>query len=145
MVKDTIIGPYRGPPSPADVGSSRKIPDGPLYSALEIQKVLDKGTVKPATVDCVKNLQALGLDENDLKCLISEAIKKDNYKDSEWALLFSKTTDVFERRTWMACDAYVYKREEFIDASRKYMTVEYYLKFGLSNSADNVLTVSVHL
>lgn len=136
MVNSIIVGLFRGPPYPPHGNESRKIPNGPLYPDNEIKKLLENGKVNTVTKDCRDNLQQLGLDIDDLKVLIQEAFNTGRYKDSEWARI--------SERAWTACDAYVLRREEWLPHANKYMTIEYYLKFSVSNNGEVILTVSCH-
>lgn len=138
MVSVKMVGRFTGPPNPCEVGEDRKIPNGPLFTKDEIEAALDNGQIKPVTQDCINDLQALGLDLEDLKVIVGEAINSGKYKDSEWALLNR------ERGVWTACDAYVLKRDEWVDKANKSMSIEYYLKFSLSNEGEMILTVSFH-
>lgn len=142
MVNDTIVGRFTGPPyHPQDSESNRKIPDGPLFLINEVQEALDKQGVRVVTRDCKNDLQQLEFDLEDLISIVSEAIKTGTYKDSEWALIKNDG----ERRVWVACDAYVLRRNEWVKTVGREMPVEYYLKFSLSNYGEIVLTVSCHV
>lgn len=138
MVNVKIIGRFTGPPNPCEAGASRKIPDGPLFKKDEVEAVLATGGIKTVTKDCLKDLLALELDLDDLKVIVGEAINSGNYKDSEWALLNR------DRGVWLACDAYLLKRKEWVDTASKFMWIDYYLKFSLSNRGEMILTVSFH-
>jgi hypothetical protein len=74
-------------------------------------------------------------DANDVAAVIS-ALKPSDYKDSEWC--------DNGKGAWAACDAYSIRCSESIEAARKEMTVEYFLKFAIGKTGALVLMVSCH-
>jgi hypothetical protein len=121
------------------VGDDRKIIGGPLFAVEDIRIALGNGQIRAITPKCRNNLQDLGLDMEDLKELVNDALDIGRYKDSEWAIVNS------ERGVWIACDAYVLRKEERIKNAIENRVVEYYLKFSLSDTGEMILTVSCHL
>jgi len=137
MVNIMIVGRFSGPPAPPVGGGSRKIAGGPLFHADEVLDCVRNGKVTAVTQDCRDDLQKLEFDMDDLRELIEHALLHGKYKDSEWAQLNS-------RGTWAACDAYVVSREEYLPKIKKTKSVEYYLKFSMSDNGNVIFTVSCH-
>ena len=118
-------------------GENRKIAGGPLYSLAEIQALsAQAGAVLFWTRNCIKDAADLGLDTEDAGGLLRELVASD-YRDSEWC--------ENGKAGWVAADAYRLKRQEFIVAAGKWMSMEYYLKFAKGKTGKLVLMVSCHL
>jgi hypothetical protein len=133
MVTFIIVSEYSGGPIPGD---RVKIGGGPLYSLERVQ-----GLVRaPAqltlwTKRCRLKVQELGWDAEDVAELVA-ALRPADYQDSEWC--------DNGKGAWAACDAYSIRRSEWIEAARKEMTVEYFLKFAIGKTGALVLMVSCH-
>lgn len=133
MVNFIIVSEYSGGPTPGD---RVKIDGGPLYSLERVQGLVSKsGSVFLWTTKCRRDVPNLGWDEDDVAELV-QCLSLDDYKDSEWC--------DNGKGAWAACDAYTIRRREWIEAARKEMTVEYFLKFAIGKTGALVLMVSCH-
>lgn len=128
------LSAYDGDP-PKD-GGTRKIAGGPLYDLAEIQAIAHQaGVVQLWTRNCAKDVADLGLDTDGVGELLCELAARD-YRDSEWC--------DNGKAAWVAADAYTSRRQEYIEAAGKMMTVEYFLKFAKGRFGKLVLMVSCH-
>lgn len=117
-------------------GGGEKISNGPLYDLQRVHSIVEGGRgLTLWTRDCVSNVQALGWDNADVIQLVLQ-LRSNNYIDSEWC--------ENGRGAYAACDAYSIKVMEWIDAARKHMLVEYFVKFAINKLGTMVLTVSCH-
>jgi len=133
MVNFIIVSEYSGGPAPGD---RVKIGGDPLYSLERVQGLVSKaGSLFLWTTKCRRDVPNLGWVEDDVADLI-RSLNPSDYKDSEWC--------DNGRGAWAACDAYVIRRREWIEAARKEMTVEYFLKFAIGKTGTLVLMVSCH-
>jgi len=140
MVSDKIISQYMGT-LPVPVGSDRGIPQGPLYPAAEVLKLLqDCGAsgIQVWTKKCTADLQKLLLDTDDLVDLLRESVLGGRFIGSEWC---RQTPD----GPWAACDAYALYRREWVAVAHRDMPMEYYLKFAIGKTGKILLLVSCHL
>lgn len=133
-----IVSRYTGP-LPAG-GADRIMPGGPLYPAEEVLKLLKAGggTVRVWTRKCVADVQQLALDPDDLVVLLSEAVARGRFTGSEWCQ--QKPSG-----PWAACDAYALTRCEWVQAARKELAFDYYLKYAIGKTGAILLLVSCHL
>ncbi|MDO3377822.1 hypothetical protein M3027_06765 [Geoalkalibacter halelectricus] len=122
------------------VGADRTIPGGPLYPAEEVLKLLKAGggAVRVWTRKCAADVQQLALDPDDLIALVSEAVARGRFTGSEWC-------QQKPAGPWAACDAYALTRHEWVQASRKELAFDYYLKFAIGRTGTILLLVSCHL
>jgi hypothetical protein len=128
------LSAYDGEPPTPD--GNRKIPGGPLYVLAEIQAIsAQAGAVVLWTRNCIKDAADLGLDTDDVGGLLQELVAG-SYRGSEWC--------ENGKAGWVAADAYTLKRQEFIEAAGKWMSIEYYLKFAKGKTGKLVLMVSCH-
>lgn len=120
-------------------GFDRTIPDGPLYEQRQVLALLQSdGRLEPWTRKCVKDLRdKLSLDHEGAAKLVREAVVSGEFRNSEWC---RGNRESF----WAACDAYVLKREEYIQYAHKYMEIEYYIKFAINRSGKLLLLISCH-
>jgi hypothetical protein len=119
----------------------RKIPGGPLYPAAEVLALLEQEReqgIQLWTRKCTSDAQRLGLDLEDLRALLEQALGSGHFKGSEGCRQGANGP-------WAACDAYQLLRNEWIDNAHKDMTVEYYLKFAVARTGRVLLLVSCHL
>lgn len=140
MVRERNVSRYRESEPPQE-GESRRIPrQGPIYSEEEVLELLAQpgAAVQAWTQDCLKNMQDLGLDSDDLPALVRQAVQTGRYKGSEWC---QNRAD----GPWAACDAYTVVRHEWNDVVARDVETSYYLKFGISATGTVVLMVSCHL
>ncbi len=122
---------------PPQEGENRKIAGGPLYSLAEIQALsAQAGAVLFWTRNCIKDATDLKLDTESAGGLLRELVASD-YRDSEWC--------ENGKTGWVAADAYRLKRQEFIETTGKWMSMEYFLKFAKGKTGKLVLMVSCHL
>ena len=133
MVKFIIVSEYSGGPAPGD---RVKIGAGPLYSLERVQGLVSKsGGLLLWTRKCSRDVANLAWDADDVAELI-QSLTASDYKDSEWC--------DNGKGAWAACDAYTFRRREWVEAARKEMTVEYFLKFAIGKTGALVLMVSCH-
>lgn len=117
-------------------GANCKIPSGPLYK--NIMEVIDIASISLATTQCRKDVAALGKDHSAMRDSIKLAVRTGRFIGSEWCQLNSKGA-------WAACDAYSYSEKVWIDAARKEMNCDFYIKFCIGKTGAVVITVSHHL
>lgn len=142
MVNNINVSLFSGGSPPSDESADRQILCGPLYSRCEVEKALESGQpVTLATVKCIKNVQDLLLDDEDVKKLVELAISSGQFRNSQWCIL--KTNGGI--RAWAACDGYAVNRDEWNDAAFKNIPVSYYIKFAIGKSGSVILTISCHL
>lgn len=133
MVNYIIVSDYSGGSTPGD---RVKIGGGPLYSLERVQGLVSKsGGLLLWTRKCSRDVANLTWDEDDVAELI-QSLTTSDYKDSEWC--------DNGKGAWAACDAYTIRRREWVEAARKEMTVEYFLKFAIGKTGALVLMVSCH-
>lgn len=133
MVNFIIVSEYSGGPAPGD---RVKIGGGPLYSLVRVQGLVSKsGGLLLWTRKCSRDVANLVWDADDVAELI-QSLTTSDYKDSEWC--------DNGKGAWAACDAYTIRRREWVEAARKEMTVEYFLKFAIGKTGALVLMVSCH-
>ncbi len=140
MVTTRIVSRFSGPPSP-DAALGRKISGGPLYEADEVLQLLAKAggaAVQAWSRDCIRDVQKLELDGDDLAGLIGEAVRCGRFLGAEWCV---QKPD----GPWAACDAYSLRRSEWIEAAGKQMVAEYYIKFAIGKTGLLLLLASCHL
>lgn len=134
MVTFKNLSAYDGEAPPP--GNNRKISGGPLYVLAEIQAIsAQAGAVVFWTRNCIRDVANLGLDTDDVGELLRELVA-DDYRDSEWC--------ENGKAGWVAADAYTLRRQEFIEVTGKWMSIEYYLKFAMGKTGKLVLMVSCH-
>ncbi|MFE8031900.1 hypothetical protein [Thiohalocapsa marina] len=110
---------------------------GPIYSPDAVLAAAD-GQITPWTRRCLRTVQALGFDAEDLARLLRDALRHGRYKDSEWC---AQSSD----EVWAACDAYVLCRREWNEKAFKELECEYYIKFAIAKTGRILLLVSCHL
>ncbi|SEJ06527.1 hypothetical protein SAMN04244572_02616 [Azotobacter beijerinckii] len=140
MVSIRIVSRFSGPPSP-DEAAGRKISGGPLYPEAEVLELLGTqggAAVKAWSQDCIRDVQKLELDDDDLAGLIGEAVRRGRFRGAEWCV---QKPD----GPWAACDAYSLCRSEWIEAAGKEMPAEYYIKFAIGKMGPLLLLASCHL
>jgi hypothetical protein len=140
MVTTRIVSRFSGPPLPGEA-AGRKISGGPLYEATEVLGLLDRAggaAVQAWSRDCIRDVQKLELDGDDLAGLIGEAVHCGRFLGAEWCV---QKPD----GPWAACDAYSLRRHEWIEAAGKEMLAEYYIKFAISKTGLLLLLASCHL
>ena len=117
-------------------GVKQAIPGGPLYEC-DIVNVIDAANMIIGTRKCQKDLRALSKDEKDLRCIIKNAVKHGRFHQSEWC-------ELSKPDTWAACDSYKFTEITWIEAARKEMECEFYVKFCIGISNNIVITISYH-
>lgn len=139
MVNTRIVSRYTGA-LPVGKDDSRNIAGGPLYSAEEVLGLFENrgnGSITPWTQKCIKDIQKLELDGDDLLELIGIAVRSSRFLGSEWC-------QQKPGGPWAACDAYSVMRREWIPNARKEMDIEYYIKFAIGKTGQIILLVSCH-
>lgn len=139
MVTRYIISRYSGvPPKDGATDRERKI-GGQLYSREDVEALIkDPAAISFWTRKCQHDAAKLNLDENGAADLVREALQSGKHLPAEWC----------EQRPdgpWAACDVYVLRRKEWIEAARREMDCEYYLKFAISKTGKLLLMASCHL
>jgi hypothetical protein len=134
MVKFHVISEYST--TLPTTGGGEKIAGGPLYDLGRVRSITDKGTgLALWTKDCVKNVQDLEWDHDDVIDLLHKLSSRD-YIDSEWC--------ENGKGAWAACDAYCVNQKEWVPTAGKEMVISYFLKFAINKLGTMVLTVSCH-
>jgi|Laugresbdmm110sd_1035091.scaffolds.fasta_scaffold16673_3 hypothetical protein len=136
MVIFTVISAYSQ--NPPITEGRHKIAGGPIYDLLSIQSMLEDETKLIAwTGKCRKDLMKLF--DGDLAEVVDliQRLKSHDYIDSEWC----DNGHGFIA----ACDAYRVRRDEERKDTGERLTVEYFLKFGISKTGAVLLVVSCHL
>lgn len=137
MVNSVILSQYStgGVPGP---GASRFISDGPLYPKEQVLNLLSNGAeVRPATDDCIDNVQDLNLKPEDLSELVKDAVCSGRYLNAQWC-------ETGDPGVWAACDAYRISRKEWNKYAHKDLQVTYYLKFCIGKLSTLMLLISCH-
>lgn len=135
------------PPSQED--EATRVLKGELWDLAEVQAVakaqLREGhRLLPITQDCMKDLQRLSLDVDDLARLILQLTPRD-YDKSVWCLASSNEGVVTrEERLWYPCDAYQITRRERMESGWEGQ-VDYYLKLCMHSAKSILLVLSAHL
>ena len=136
MVIFTVISAYSQ--NPPITEGRHKIAGGPIYDLLSIQRMLeDQSKLIAWTVKCRKDVMKLF--DGDLAEVVDliQRLKPRDYIDSEWC----ENGHGFIA----ACDVYTVKRNEERKVTGECLTVEYFLKFGISKTGAVLLVVSCHL
>ena len=136
MVIFTVISAYSQ--NPPITEGRHKIAAGPIYDLLSIQRMLeDESKLIAWTGKCRKDVMRLF--DGDLAEVVDliQRLKLRDYIYSEWC----ENGHGFIA----ACDAYTVKRNEERKDTGEYLTVEYFLKFGMSKTGAVLLVVSCHL
>lgn len=138
MVNDSILSLFKDAPPVGWSGSGeREINSGPLYSAEQVALLANSDAIRPSTKDCLNDIQQLELDNDDLARLVKKSLKTGRYINSVWCRVSPKAI--------AACDAYTVCDKAWIEAARKEMDCQYYLKFAINSSGKLLLMVSCHL
>lgn len=139
MVNTKIISRYTGP-LPEGEGADRKISGGPLYQAHEVLQLLENGggeAITAWTDKCVRDIQKWALDADDQLELLRLAVNGGRFICAEWCVQNPSGP-------WAACDAYSVVRSEWIQAMRREINTEYYIKFAIGKTGTILLLVSCH-
>lgn len=138
MVSGMIVSRFTG--TLPEAGADRTLLGGPLYPQDEVLNLLKggDGVIRVWTRRCVADVQQLALDSDDLVSLVTEAVARGRFTGSEWCQ--QKPSG-----PWAACDAYALTRLEWVQAARKDLAVDYYLKFAIGKTGTILLLVSCHL
>lgn len=135
------------PPSKEDEPS--RVIGRQLWALEEVQGIakaqLQHGRrLVPVTRDCLKDLQKLSFDVNDIARLVLQ-LKQTNYDKSMWCLATPNDgVSVRQERLWYPCDAYAMTRSERLDSGWE-GDVSYYLKLCMHSARSVVLLFSAHL
>ena len=138
MVNTTIVSRFAGPPPPNE--QNRRIPSGPLYppeEVLELLRTISEDDVIAWTEKCARDMQTWTLGPEDLKELLSIAVTRGRFRNSEWCVQQPYGP-------WAACDAYSLSRSEYIQKAYKEMDIKYYLKFAIARTGVVMLVISCH-
>lgn len=139
MVNNRIVSRYEGE-LPTGAHASREIAGGSLYPVDEILSILDAGgsdAIRTWTQKCIEDMQKWSLDDDDVHELIKIAVRGGRFIGSEWC-------QQNKNGPWAACDAYQVTRNEWLANARKYMDIDYYLKFAIGKLGNLLLVVSCH-
>lgn len=139
MVTRNNISRYTGvPPKDGATNRERRI-GGQLYSRADVEALIqDPTAIRLWTSKCQRDTARLELEENGVADLVREALRHGKRRPAEWC-------EQNPNGPWAACDAYVLRRKEWNDATRREMDCEYYLKFAISKTGKLLLMASCHL
>jgi hypothetical protein len=97
----------------------------------------------PITDDCLRDLQKLSFDLNDVARLVLQ-LTQGHYDKSMWCMAGAREGVILRREAqWYPCDAYAITRHEQITGWEG--DVDYYLKLCLNSAKRAVLLLSAHL
>lgn len=134
MVTSMILSRFKG--TPPNDGQDRKIEGGPLYS--DIVEILEKGDTVPWTKKCIRDIQSLSMEAEDIKQMVLIAVSEGVFLGSEWC-------QGGKAESWAACDAYRFWHSTWCENMHKELKNEFYIKFFVNTAGTVVLTVSLHL
>lgn len=135
MVNFRVVSAY-SKTSPVK-GGGEKILGGPLYDLAQVRAITQEGAgLLLWTRDCVKNVQDLGWDHQEVIRLLQQLGRHD-YIDSEWCENGNGAL--------AACDAYSVNCWEWVPTAGKEMSITYFVKFAINKLGNMVLTVSCHV
>ena len=125
-------------PPPEDCpDDEREIAGGRLYTLGQLEPIFQTGAARAVTRKAKRDAANRKLDDRDLLELARRAVHSGRYKNSVWCRTGAPNT-------WAACDAYVLKQYEYIEAAHKDMCIEYYVKFGIARTGAMLLIISIH-
>ncbi len=139
MVRISIVSRYGVgtlPPS----GGNRKLAGEPLHGANEVLELLADIESEPVvawTRKCSEDAHSLGFNQDDLCELLRLAMNVGQFRGAEWCMQR-------EGEAWAACDAYAVERRKWVSHAHKKMRLEYYVKFAIAKSGNEVLLASCH-
>ena len=139
-LKNVSAYPGAVPAGVKEKGADRTILGGPLYEPRQVLALVkaDGSQLHLWTKKCVKDLRdKLSLDHEGAAELVRDAVASGSYRNSQWC---QGNNEIY----WVACDAYVLKREEYIRHAHKTMEIEYYVKFAIHGSGKLLLLISCH-
>lgn len=137
MVNVRVLSRFKDNPPTDWSEGERLISVGPLYPVGEVIALLsDSDAIRPQTRKCRNDIQALELDNEGLARLIKNAVSAGRYRKSVWCRLSAKAI--------AACDDYVVIDKTWVEAARKEMDCEMYLKFAINSNGKLLLMVSCH-
>lgn len=134
MVTSMILSRFKG--TLPDEGDNRKIEGGPLYR--DVVEILQQYEALPWTRRCIRDMQSLSMDADDIKKMVLIAVSEGKFLGSEWC-------QGPKPETWAACDAYKFSQTTWCQNMHKELRNEFYLKFFVNATGTVVLTVSLHL
>lgn len=134
MVTSMILSRYVGD-LPKE-GQDRKISGGPLYQ--DIADLIGKCDALPWTRKCIRDVQELSLDGDDIKAIVLKAATTGTFLGSEWC-------QGVKEGVWAACDAYKFSHLSWCEAMHRELSNEFYVKFFVNANGTVVFTVSLHL
>lgn len=135
MVNFTILSEYSLQP-PTEIGRF-KISNGPLYDLVRVQDLARSvDRVKALTKKCRNDVDKFFAGDYEEVAELIRCVKARDFIDSEWCENGAGGI--------AACDAYMVRRVEEWTGSRKPLTIEYFVKFGISRAGTLVLVVSCH-
>lgn len=134
MVTSMILSRHKG--DIPQEGACRKIEGGPLYA--DVLDLIGSCSALPWTRKCIRDLQELAMDEDDIKSMLVEAVKTGRFIDSEWC-------EGGRPGVWAACDAYRFVHRTWCEAAYKEIVCNYFIKFFVNDLGAVVFIVSFHL
>lgn len=139
MVSDRLnLSAWQGS-LPVSDSADRSIKGGPLYVAQQVLCVLERGesAIHLWTRKCISDTKRFDLDLEQALDLVGAAVKNGKFKGSQWCV--DKPGG-----SWVACDSYQVCLRQWIEAARKNMDFEYYIKFAIGRTGKVLLIVSCH-
>ncbi len=112
-----------------------------MYERAELLALLaagGAGMIRPWTSQCVRDMQSLGLDQQDLHDLVGDAVRSGRFIGAEWCVHHRDGP-------WAACDAYQVTRLETVGRAGHEMRMDYYVKFAIGCTGAVLLMVSCHI
>jgi len=135
MVRKIILSEYSSDP-PDESGRVKIDIGGPLYDLSRVRALVEDETQLVLwTEKCRRDVHKLF--DSDLEQVADLLLGPMDYVDSEWC--------ENGKGAIAACDAYRVRRSEWIEATRRSMTVEYFVKFAIGKTGKLVLLVSCHV
>lgn len=136
IMVNIIVSQYSGSGVPGP-GAPRPIAGGPLYPIAEVLSLLLTAEIRPVTRKCTEDVQKLSLGDDDLKDLLTSALRTGRYKASEWC-------SVGNGNSWAACDSYTVTRSEWNEHAHKELQFCYYIKFCIGKLGSVIMMISCH-
>jgi hypothetical protein len=140
MVNIRVVSRYSESPPLSEQGN-RPIPGGPLYERAEVLALLaagGAGMIRPWTSQCLRDMQSLRLDQQDLHDLVSDAVRNGRFIGAEWCV-------PHREGPCAACDAYQVTWLETVGRAGQEMRMDYYVKFAIGCTGAVLLMVSCHI
>lgn len=120
---------------------NRRIAGGPVYDLHDVRELLRRlggQCIHPWSRKCVRDIQELSFDNNDIAKLLNDGLQNATYRGSEWC-------QGSNRLAVAACDSYRIYRSEWNEKTGDYLELEYYVKFAIGRTGGMLILASCHL